>query len=41
MVPGHTARASDGAEFIVFSPTAELRITEDAMARNMQALQSS
>jgi len=41
MVPGHTARASDGAEFVVFSPTAELRITEDAMARNMQALQGA
>ena len=41
MLPGHTARASDGAEFVAFSPTAELRITEDAMARNMQALQSS
>ena len=39
--PGHTARASAGAEFLVFSPTEELRVTEEAMARNMQALQQA
>jgi hypothetical protein len=41
MPPGHTPRASAGSEFIVFSPTAELRVSEEAMARNMQALQNS
>jgi hypothetical protein len=37
--PGHTARASAGAEFLVFSPTDLLRETEAAMARNVQAMQ--
>lgn len=39
--PGHTARASAGAEFVVFSPTDQLRETEAAMARNMQAMQQA
>jgi hypothetical protein len=39
--PGHTARASAGAEFVVFSPTEQLRISEAVMARNMQALQQA
>jgi hypothetical protein len=39
--PGHTARASAGAEFLVFSPTDLLRETEEAMGRNMQAMQQA
>lgn len=39
--PGHTARASAGAEFLVFSPTGLLRETEAAMARNLQAAQQA
>jgi hypothetical protein len=37
--PGHTQAADGGSEFVVFSPTEELRVTEEAIARNMQALQ--
>ena len=37
--PGHTQAAAAGSEFVIFSPTEELRVTEEAIARNMQALQ--
>lgn len=39
--PGHSPMASAGSEFVMFSPTAELRLTEEAMMRNMQALQGA
>jgi hypothetical protein len=41
MSPGHTPRASAGSEFVVFSPTEQLRPSEEAMARNMAALQQA
>ena len=39
--PGHSPLAGAGSEFVMFSPSAELRLTEEAMMRNMQALQES
>jgi mannose-6-phosphate isomerase-like protein (cupin superfamily) len=39
--PGHAPKAEAGSEFVQFSPAEELRATEEAIARNMQALQSS
>lgn len=39
--PGHSPLASAGSEFVMFSPTVELRLTEEAMMRNMQALQGA
>jgi hypothetical protein len=41
MTPGHTAKATAGSEFIVFSPTDQLKLTEAAMQRNAQALQGA
>ena len=39
--PGHVPISHEpGSEMVQFSPTEELRATEDAMARNMQALQA-
>ena len=38
MPPGHTQAAEAGSEFVLFSPTAELRVTEEAIQRNMAAL---
>jgi mannose-6-phosphate isomerase-like protein (cupin superfamily) len=38
--PGHTPEAEAGSEFVQFSPTDELRETEEAIARNMQAAQA-
>jgi hypothetical protein len=40
--PGHVpVQHEPGTEIVQFSPTDELRATEAAMARNMQALQSA
>ena len=36
--PGHVPTAVAGTEFVQFSPAEELRISETAMARNMQAM---
>ena len=36
--PGHVPMAVAGTDFVQFSPAEELRISEAAMARNMQAL---
>ena len=41
MAPGHTARATAGSEFLVFSPADQLRETEAAMAANAKALQDA
>ena len=38
--PGHAPLIREpGTEVIMFSPTAELRVTEEVMMRNMQAMQ--
>ena len=37
MPPGHVPDADAGTEFVMFSPTDELRATEDAIAKAMQA----
>jgi hypothetical protein len=39
--PGHTASATAGSEFLVFSPAELLRETETVMAGNMKALQEA
>jgi hypothetical protein len=39
--PGHTPRASAGASFVVFSPSDLLAVSEEAMQRNMAAMQSA
>ena len=40
--PGHVpVKHTPGTEFVMFSPTAELAITEAAMERNMKAMQSA
>ena len=39
--PGHAPVAEAGTEFFQFSPTDELRTTEEAIARNMQAMQGA
>jgi hypothetical protein len=36
--PGHIPAVDAGTEIVQFSPAAELKITEEAMMRNMQAL---
>ena len=36
--PGHVPMAVAGTEFVQFSPAEELRISEAAMAHNMQAM---
>ncbi|WP_412540377.1 cupin domain-containing protein [Longispora sp. K20-0274] len=39
--PGHIpVKHEPGTEFVMFSPTEEMRATEEAMARNMEALQT-
>jgi hypothetical protein len=40
MSPGHVPAAVAGSEFVMFSPSAELRVTEEHMVGVMQALQS-
>ena len=37
MPPGHVPEADAGTEFVLFSPTDELRATEEAVAPGMQA----
>jgi mannose-6-phosphate isomerase-like protein (cupin superfamily) len=39
MPPGHVPAAEAGSEFVMFSPTDELAISEAAMMENMQKLQ--
>ena len=40
--PGHVpVKHQPGTEVVMFSPTEELRVTEEAMNRNMQELQAS
>jgi hypothetical protein len=41
MPPGHVPAAVAGSEFIQFSPTDQLRITHEAIARAMQAAQGA
>ena len=36
--PGHTQGADADTEIVMFSPSADLRQTEEVMARNMQAM---
>jgi hypothetical protein len=38
MPPGHTPAAIAGTEFVQFSPTDELAVSEAAMAKNMQEM---
>jgi hypothetical protein len=38
MTPGHTPAAIAGTEFVQFSPTGELAVSEAAMAKNMQEM---
>src|SRR3954452_24779277 len=37
--PGHTQRAEAGTEYLQFSPAEELRKVDEAIMRNMQAMQ--
>lgn len=39
--PGHIPFADAGTEVVMFSPTEELKVTEDAMRRNMERLQDA
>ena len=39
MTPGHTPAAVAGTEFVQFSPTDELAVSEAVMAKNMQEMQ--
>jgi len=39
--PGHVPVAEAGTEFLQFSPTDELQTTEEAIMRNMQAMQGT
>jgi len=39
--PGHVPAGQAGCEFVQFSPTDELRVSEAAMARNMQQMQGT
>ena len=40
--PGHVpVKHEPGTEVVMFSPTEELKVTEEAMNRNMQAMQAS
>jgi len=39
--PGHVPAVEAGTEIVQFSPAAELRVTEEAMMRNMQAMQQA
>jgi hypothetical protein len=41
MSPGHVPAAAAGSEFVQFSPAEALRISEEQMARNLQAMQGS
>jgi hypothetical protein len=37
--PGHVPVAAAGTEIVLFSPTEEMKATDEAMMRNLQALQ--
>ena len=39
MPPGHIPKAIAGTEWVQFSPTDELAVSEAALAKNMQAMQ--
>jgi hypothetical protein len=39
MTPGHSPAAIAGTEFVQFSPTDQLAVSEAAMAKNMQEMQ--
>jgi hypothetical protein len=39
--PGHIPLVAEGTECVMFSPADELRVTNEAMQRNMQAMQGS
>ena len=39
MTPGHTPAATAGTEFVQFSPTDQLAVSEAVMAKNMQEMQ--
>jgi hypothetical protein len=39
--PGHAPKADAGSEFVQFSPAEELRATEAAIMKNMQARQGA
>ena len=41
MPPGHVPAAEAGTEFVMFSPTPELRPSEEALVRNLQAMQQA
>ena len=41
MPPGHVPEADAGTEFVMFSPADELRATEEAIQKGMQASSSS
>lgn len=39
--PGHTQIAGADSELLLFSPVEELKVTEEAMTKNMQQMQGS
>jgi mannose-6-phosphate isomerase-like protein (cupin superfamily) len=39
--PGHTQRAEAGTEYLQFSPTEDLHAVDEAIMRNMQAMQQA
>ncbi len=41
MPPGHVPAATAGSEFVQFSPSDELAVSEAAMAKNMQQMQGA
>jgi hypothetical protein len=41
MPPGHNPIAEASTEILQFSPTEELRVTEEAIMKNMQAMQNA
>jgi hypothetical protein len=41
MPPGHVPAGAAGSEFVQFSPSEELRVSQAAMARNMQQMQGA
>jgi uncharacterized RmlC-like cupin family protein len=38
---GHTPANSEGAEYLQFSPAAELKVTSDQIMENMKAMQAA
>jgi hypothetical protein len=39
--PGHTPRADADSKFVIFSPTEELQVSEEAMQANMRRMQGA